>query len=136
MNGDAGQFKTTDTENVFVIDECNITAQGVGFCIHNAAWDASYGWNDEGGAVSAVGVACKLAASTTANGWLDLPAGTYKVTWSAADLTVRFDSSSTTGIYNINNAHHEDAAFSLAGQSVNANYKGIVIKNGKKYMNR
>ncbi len=136
LNGDAGQFKTTDTENVFVIDECNITAQGVGFCIHNAAWNASYGWSDEGGAVSAVGVACKLATSTTANGWLDLPAGTYKVTWNAADLTVRFDSSSATGIRNINNVEQIGATFSLAGQRVNPNFRGIMIKKGKKYVNR
>lgn len=45
---------------------------------------------------------------------------------------------SGTGIANIN-ADSDDAnapAYNLAGQRVNANAKGLVIKNGKKYVNK
>ena len=41
----------------------------------------------------------------------------------------------TTGITNVNAAEsNDDTLYNLAGQKVNAAYKGIVIKNGKKYL--
>lgn len=40
----------------------------------------------------------------------------------------------TTGIESVKASVENGAAYNLAGQKVNANYKGVVIKNGKKYM--
>ena len=43
----------------------------------------------------------------------------------------------TTGIKNVeNNMKSNAATYNMAGQRVGKNYKGVVIKNGKKYMNR
>ena len=43
----------------------------------------------------------------------------------------------TTGINAVeNNAKANDVMYNLAGQRVNKNYKGVVIVNGKKYMNK
>lgn len=48
---------------------------------------------------------------------------------------LNFDDEETTGITNINAAEsNDDTLYNLAGQKVNATYKGIVIKNGKKYL--
>ena len=86
----SGQFKTTDTDNVFLLEGLNITESGVSFCINNGAWSTMYGWSDDGGSVDATDKAVKLAASTSANGWLALPAGKYDVTWDATNLTITF----------------------------------------------
>ena len=40
----------------------------------------------------------------------------------------------TTGINGINAAENEGAAYNLAGQKVDKNYKGIIVKNGKKVL--
>lgn len=43
----------------------------------------------------------------------------------------------TTGIKNVENNMKSNAeTYNMAGQRVGKNYKGVVIKNGKKYMNR
>lgn len=89
--GDAAQFETTDNANIFVINDLNVTEQGVGFCIHNATWSVMYGWSDAGGSVTATGTAVTLATSTSASGWLNLPVGTYNVTFDASVPSVRFD---------------------------------------------
>ena len=48
---------------------------------------------------------------------------------------LNFDDEETTGITNVNAAEsNDDTLYNLAGQKVNATYKGIVIKNGKKYL--
>lgn len=48
---------------------------------------------------------------------------------------LNFDDEETTGITNVNAAeNNDDTLYNLAGQKVNAAYKGIVIKNGKKYL--
>ncbi len=48
---------------------------------------------------------------------------------------LNFDDEETTGITNVNAAEsNDDTLYNLAGQKVNAAYKGIVIKNGKKYL--
>jgi len=97
--GDAGQFSTTDTEGVFLLEGCSITEEGVKFCVRNSAWSKMYGWSDEegGGSVETAGVAVKLAAGTGANGWIALPVGNYDVTWNVNDKTITFTESSTTG---------------------------------------
>ena len=52
-----------------------------------------------------------------------------------ASAKLNFDDEETTGITNINAAEsNDDTLYNLAGQKVNAAYKGIVIKNGKKYL--
>lgn len=94
--GDAGQFVTTDTEGVFLLEGCSIAEEGVKFCVRNGAWSAMYGWDDEGGSVAAADTPVKLAVATGATGWLALPVGTYDVTWNANDLTITFTASSST----------------------------------------
>lgn len=52
-----------------------------------------------------------------------------------ASAKLNFDDEETTGITNVNAAESNDSTlYNLAGQKVNAAYKGIVIKNGKKYL--
>lgn len=52
-----------------------------------------------------------------------------------ASAKLNFDDEETTGITNVNAAESNDGTlYNLAGQKVNAAYKGIVIKNGKKYL--
>lgn len=52
-----------------------------------------------------------------------------------APAKLNFDDEKTTGITNVNAAEsNDDTLYNLAGQKVNAAYKGIVIKNGKKYL--
>ena len=89
LDQNIGQFQTTDEANIFVIASCDVTAQGVNFCVHNNSWSSTYGWKSEG--VTTTGVEVELATAKQANGWLDLPAGTYKVTFNSSALTIRFD---------------------------------------------
>lgn len=52
-----------------------------------------------------------------------------------ASAKLNFNDEETTGITNVNAAENNDGTlYNLAGQKVNATYKGIVIKNGKKYL--
>lgn len=52
-----------------------------------------------------------------------------------ASAKLNFDDEEATGITNVNAAEsNDDTLYNLAGQKVNAAYKGIVIKNGKKYL--
>lgn len=52
-----------------------------------------------------------------------------------ASAKLNFGDDETTGITNVNAAESNDGTlYNLAGQKVNAAYKGIVIKNGKKYL--
>ena len=78
-----------------------------------------------------------LEASNAASAWLGLPVGKYNVTWNAKTLTVRFDPATTTGLDVVRRlAVDTGVAYNLAGQRINANKKGIVIIDGKKYINR
>ena len=95
LDGDAGQFETTDDPNVFVIASCAISAQGINFGVHNKSWSAIYGWGTE--SVTETGKDVALASSNVCNGWWDLPAGSYKVTFNASALTVRFDEPDSQG---------------------------------------
>jgi len=89
VSGDLGQFETTETANVFVIPTCKVSVEGIGFCVRSGDWTTQYGWKME--AVSATGVEVELATATQANGWLNLPVGSYKVTFNVSALTIRFD---------------------------------------------
>lgn len=136
LNGDAGTFKTTDSDGVFVLEEVSVVAEGINFCVHNADWSTNYGWSDEGGSVDALGTNTKLAASAMASGWLDIPVGTYNVTWNANDLTIRFENSSTTAIREVRIPTGSHVIYNLGGLRVNSNHKGMIIIDGKKYINR
>lgn len=141
--GDLGQFKTTDTDGVFLLEGLElINADGVKFCIHNAAWSSTYGWGwaegTEGGSVTATNTDVLLEVSNSASAWLGLPVGKYNVTWNATALTIRFESTMATGISEKTMVKSEgiSPAYNLAGQRVNASHKGLIIVNGKKYINR
>lgn len=96
--GDLGQFKTTDTEGVFLLEGAQLAEEGVKFCIRNGAWSEMYGWDDAGGSVDATDKAVKLAIATGASGWIALPVGSYDVTWNANDKTIIFKASSSASV--------------------------------------
>ena len=53
------------------------------------------------------------------------------------DQMYLYKTSGSDGIQNVVKAENENAAvYNLAGQKVDANYRGIVVKNGKKFMNK
>ena len=137
INGDAGQFRTTENDGVFVLDGCDVTAKGISFCIHNADWTARYGWTETASAtVTETGVDVPVGL-TDGNGWLDLEAGKYTVTWDVNNLTIRFDGNTSTIVSLLHHVVNGDnATYNLAGQRVSAGVKGIVIRNGKKFMIR
>lgn len=88
---DIATFESTDNENIFVIDSCVISEQGLGFSVHSADWFAQYGWSDAGGSVVSTGVAVQLAPSNGATGWMELPVGAYDVTFDLSVPSIRFD---------------------------------------------
>lgn len=63
--------------------------------------------------------------------YLTLPAG-------AQELTIDFDNGDVTGIAEMKTMRNveKETIYNLAGQRVNANHKGLVIVNGKKYLNK
>ncbi|MBO5156662.1 MAG: hypothetical protein J6C05_05960 [Prevotella sp.] len=70
---------------------------------------------------------------------VSLEPGLYCITQDAGIYYgyVKFVEGATLGISDITVADNANApAYNLAGQRVNANAKGLVIKNGKKYMNK
>ncbi|MBQ7415043.1 MAG: hypothetical protein IJV09_06410 [Prevotella sp.] len=66
------------------------------------------------------------------------PAGDINITYSGGTNFYAFILKTATGIYTIgtDNIVKNDVIYNLAGQKVNENYKGIVIKNGKKYIQK
>ena len=89
LNGDAGQFETTSTANVYKLSSVTVSASGINFCVHNNAWSTQYGWKSAG--VTSTGVAVELASASGATGWLAVAAGTYDVTFNSSALTIQFD---------------------------------------------
>lgn len=88
-SGDLGQFVTTDANNIFVIQSCNVPVEGIKFCVRNGSWSLMYGWKDA--SVTETGTEVELTTANGANGWLALPVGRYKVTFNSSALTIRFD---------------------------------------------
>lgn len=88
INGDVGQFKETATANVYTLEGVSVPGSGINFEIHNNAWNSRYGWKDA--SVTTTGTPVGLATSTSASGWMELPAGKYDVTWDATNLTITF----------------------------------------------
>ncbi len=61
----------------------------------------------------------------------------YEFQMPASDVTITATFSSTSGISNVNAAKAENSVmYNLAGQKVNNGYKGVVIMNGKKMLNK
>lgn len=89
-NGDVAQFKY-ESENTVVARNVEVAKQGINFGVHEKDnWTNIYGW--DGSAVESIGTAVSLAdGQTTANGWLNIPVGTYDVTWNTNDNTIKFD---------------------------------------------
>lgn len=54
----------------------------------------------------------------------------------AEKVSMKFPEGTTTGITSYENDNENNVMFNLAGQRVNANAKGIIIKNNKKYINK
>ncbi|MBQ9641168.1 MAG: hypothetical protein IJV06_06375 [Bacteroidaceae bacterium] len=66
-----------------------------------------------------------------------LDAGDVYVTAAAgAKLRIALAEDDATGIQTVASEVAEGAIYNVAGQRVNAAYKGIIIKNGKKYLNK
>ena len=83
-------------------------------------------------------VAVKSNGTITVNA---VAGGTYYVLAAGTKLGFygfKFTAGSTSGISNINasEAANEGATFNLLGQKVASNAKGLVIKNGKKFINK
>lgn len=52
------------------------------------------------------------------------------------DFTLREATSEETAISSVKANTKDGAVYNVAGQKVNADYRGIIIKNGKKYLNK
>ena len=52
----------------------------------------------------------------------------------ASDASFTITAGEGTGIDSLNAADDDAPAYNLAGQKVGKNYKGIIVKNGKKVM--
>ncbi len=89
IDGDQGTFKTTNDENIFILNNLALAqSEGVGFSVHNSDWSTQYGWKSAG--VNATATAVELAEATSATGWLQLPDGNYDVIWNTEDHTITF----------------------------------------------
>ena len=122
LDGDAGQFSSTDETDIYTIASVNVPGKGFYFGVHNASWSVIYGWAD-GGSVAATGVDYPMATANSCSGWLDLPAGKYSVTFNAAALTIRFDEASVDPDPDPDpDPEHQDAAFLIGGDLSMATY--------------
>jgi len=68
----------------------------------------------------------------------NVAAGDVNISYSGGTNFYAFILKTATGIYTIDSTKviNNGAIYNLAGQKVNENYKGIVIKNGKKYIQK
>ena len=93
--------------------------------------------------------ALKFAPLTTGSTAVNVPAGKVVVevpndvftSNNSRELTISFDNGGTTGINgldNLTNSQLDNNApmYNLAGQKVTKSYKGVVIQNGKKILNK
>lgn len=90
------QFVETETENLFVLKDFDVTTAGFAFKITNAAWSEYYGWSES---VDATDKAFTLGAQAEGNGWAQLPIGTYDIyfDYSADTKTIKFVATGETG---------------------------------------
>lgn len=90
---ESNQFKTTDTEGVYKLE--NFTCSGnFNFAVTNSAWSEMYGWKET---VNATDKAFGVAATTSGNGWAELPAATYDIVFNHNELTLMFTLSAEQG---------------------------------------
>jgi len=56
----------------------------------------------------------------------------------SSEVYIYYDEQTETGISNVavSGKKATDVIYNLNGQRVDANYKGVVIKNGKKFVNK
>lgn len=109
-------------------------------------WDFYYGEDvDPGDGRKPVSEAIDWLDQDEGNFLLDLatisePYVTFKITWAGGkDVTkgwsLEASKGDTNGISNVQNVKASNAtAYNLQGQRVNANFRGIVVKDGKKFM--
>ncbi|MBR3399007.1 MAG: hypothetical protein IKH08_04430, partial [Prevotella sp.] len=72
---------------------------------------------------------------------VEVEAGTVNIAYPTSSLNfyafILEGSSTPTGIENVQVAENENAPmYNLAGQQVDKNFKGVVIQNGKKFINK
>lgn len=93
------------------------------YTIKNVKWYVKDGSNAEGKTPENL-----INATGTSNFWVKIGAGTSP-----------YEYGTSTGIENVVNGNvvnGNDALYNIAGQRVNKDYKGIVIQNGKKFINK
>ena len=102
------------------------TATFTGTLSHQSV-NGKYGWNSSNGTFSKA-----TADAVTIDAFRAYI--TVSGTASARGLTAVFSDDDATGIETVKQAQTEnDVMYNLAGQRVNSNHKGLVIKNGRKY---
>lgn len=87
------QFQTTDTENVYLLSNYQVTANsekgGFNYQITNKSWSKMYGWCAEADGYDIVGSTYKLG--NIGNAWINCESGTYNITFNSKEETIRFD---------------------------------------------
>lgn len=95
---DFGPFQTTSSSNVFLLEGLTITETGLKFCVHNSDWSSMYGWSQGNeGVVSGISETIALGATTSASGWLAIPAYIYDVTFNTSEPSICFTTHTDTG---------------------------------------
>lgn len=91
-----------------------------------------YGFSADGGKFVRVGENASIDAFRA---YISVPSAALS---SAASRSIDIDFGGTTGINEIQNAHSSSAAatYNVAGKRVGKNYKGVVISNGKKMIQK
>ena len=118
---DWGGNAITDAQSIsfdlaMIKDACTYT-------IKNVKWYVKDASNAEGKTPENL-----INATGTSNFWVKIGAGTSP-----------YEYGTSTGIENVVNGNivnGNDALYNIAGQRVNKDYKGIVIQNGKKFINK
>ncbi len=85
------QFKSTDTEGIYVSKTGVNLVSDMGFKVHNSTWSEEYGWG--GSNVTTVDTDVKLDKKTEisiGNGWSALSEGTYYVLFDKNTEKIRF----------------------------------------------
>jgi hypothetical protein len=121
------EIRTNGTEEVFAKDIKDVAAASNKVPYFLAPIE-EYGflWSKfKDNTVVAAGGFYVLAKSTTA------PAPSLNVVWLDGS-----EEDQTTAIETVKNVVEDDAIYNLAGQKVSASYKGVVIKNGKKMIQK
>lgn len=155
-----GSYHSTHNEKLLKIDngdyelkEINFTGEGnTHFVLSNKNFTSTYSmlraahndsWSGFKGMVYHLDGENMVAVDPTAADEIkpfSKPAGTYALKVSTDETgvpqTVAMTADTQSGIENIMSEKGDDYIYNIFGQKVDENYKGIVIRNGKKFMNR